>query len=124
MRRLLRHRRHARRRPAHRRDRRHLVPDLDVRRPPPRHGPLSPSLELTLSRLNSIRYVIVDFEHCLANHFFFAAAVFSGGAFEMDDLKQNLIFSTLGNAIGAALVAGLLLPISCNPKKIDEQISA
>jgi formate/nitrite transporter FocA (FNT family) len=46
-------------------------------------------------------YVICDFEHGLANFFFFTAAILSGGEFETADVVKNLVCSTAGNVIGA-----------------------
>jgi len=46
-------------------------------------------------------YVICDFEHSLANMFFFTAAILSGGEFETADVVKNLVCSTAGNIIGA-----------------------
>ena len=59
-----------------------------------------------------------DFEHCLANHFFFAAAVLSGGSYRWQSLLKNLALSTAGNAIGAGAIAGWLLPWACGPDPI------
>ena len=57
-------------------------------------------------------YVMLDFEHCLANFYFFSVSLFSGALnWDRDAhrLVKNIVFSTLGNCIGAGIVAGGLL---------------
>ena len=51
-------------------------------------------------------YVILDFEHCLANMFFFAVAALSKQDISKASIAKNLLFSTAGNMIGAGVVVG------------------
>ena len=63
-------------------------------------------------------YVICDFEHCLANFFFFMCGLLGGStgkAFSAPSIFRNFALSTLGNIIGAGLIAGTLLPMACGP---------
>ena len=46
-------------------------------------------------------YVACDFEHCLANMYFFAAAIAHGTALPWAAVRKNLLYSTAGNIIGA-----------------------
>jgi len=60
-------------------------------------------------------YVACDYEHCLANFFFFAAAQVSGGGLELSSMVRNIALSTAGNIIGAGLVGGWLLTWANGP---------
>jgi len=66
-------------------------------------------------------YVICDFEHSLANMFFFTAAILSGGEFETADVVKNLVCSTAGNIIGAGVLVGAFLPWASGPTEIDSR---
>ena len=60
-------------------------------------------------------YVACDFEHCLANFFFFTAAQLSGGELPLGNMLKNILFSTLGNIIGAGLLGGWVLTWANGP---------
>lgn len=60
-------------------------------------------------------YVACDFEHVLANFYFFAAAHFHGGILPVGPVLNNLLYSTVGNMIGALLLGGIGLPWANGP---------
>jgi len=62
-------------------------------------------------------YVACDFEHCLANFFFFACAALSGGTFGFRPFLRNIALSTVGNVIGAGLIGGWLLTWANGPDR-------
>ena len=63
-------------------------------------------------------YVACDFEHCLANFYFFAAALGSGGALPIKAMLSNILWSTLGNIVGAGLIGGIGLTFANGPDAI------
>ena len=58
-----------------------------------------------------------DFEHVLANFFFFAAGRFSGegAALTLPKMAANIAASTLGNVVGAGVIGGYLLAWANGP---------
>jgi len=62
-------------------------------------------------------YVASDFEHVLANFFFFAAGRFSGegAALTLPKMAANIAASTLGNVVGAGVIGGYLLAWANGP---------
>lgn len=69
-------------------------------------------------------YVICDFEHCLANMYFFAAAMASGTKLATGAVLKNLLFSTVGNLIGGLVVTGMLLTWANGPDPIFKPAAA
>lgn len=53
-------------------------------------------------------FVILGYEHCVANMFFIPTAMMIGADIPFADLASNLIFATIGNIIGGALFVGTL----------------
>ena len=72
-------------------------------------------------------YVMLDFEHCLANMFFFSAAFFYSRDLGVDyqlrirDLVCSLFFSTAGNVVGSMGLAGFLLSKSMNKNVVSKK---
>ncbi|KAJ1635802.1 Formate/nitrite transporter-domain-containing protein [Pavlovales sp. CCMP2436] len=62
-------------------------------------------------------YVICDFEHCLANMFFFFVALISGQGAQLGAMPviYNLLYSTLGNIVGAGVIVGIFLQWATGP---------
>lgn len=53
-------------------------------------------------------FVILGFEHCIANMFYIPCGMMCGAAVTVADLAYNLLWSTLGNVAGGALLVGTL----------------
>ena len=53
-------------------------------------------------------FVILGFEHCIANMFYIPCGMMCGAAVTVADLAYNLLWSTLGNVVGGALLVGTL----------------
>lgn len=53
-------------------------------------------------------FVMLGYEHCVANMFFLPTAMMLGAEIPVTDLASNLIFATIGNIIGGALFVGTL----------------
>jgi nitrite transporter NirC len=65
-------------------------------------------------------FVYLGFEHSIANMGTFSMAILGGGTLTVGDALHNLLYSTVGNVIGGALLVGL--PFSyLNPRERDEQ---
>jgi len=63
-------------------------------------------------------YVICQYEHCLANLFFVPCAIFAGAPITWETfIMANLIPSTIGNAIGGALMLGVSQRLALGSKK-------
>ena len=74
-------------------------------------------------------YVACDFEHVLANFYFFASAICAGGELALAPVLRNLLFSTAGNLIGAWALGGYFLtwangPVAAEPEKRVEAAAA
>lgn len=52
-------------------------------------------------------FVILGYEHCIANMFFIPAGMMAGAAVDMAALGYNLLWATVGNIIGGAVLVGL-----------------
>lgn len=52
-------------------------------------------------------FVILGFEHCIANMFFIPAGLYQMGVLDLGGLFHNLIPVTLGNILGGALFVGI-----------------
>ncbi|MDO4319963.1 MAG: formate/nitrite transporter family protein [Bacteroidales bacterium] len=53
-------------------------------------------------------FVILGYEHSIANMFFIPCGMLAGADVTLDALARNLALATLGNIIGGALMVGLL----------------
>ncbi|MGN0223151.1 MAG: formate/nitrite transporter family protein [Muribaculaceae bacterium] len=53
-------------------------------------------------------FVILGFEHCIANMFYIPCGMMCGAAVSVADMAYNLLWSTLGNVVGGALLVGIL----------------
>lgn len=53
-------------------------------------------------------FVILGYEHCIANMFFIPAGMFEGASVDIAALFHNLIPATIGNLIGGSLLVGTL----------------
>ena len=53
-------------------------------------------------------FVILGFEHCIANMFYIPCGMMCGAEVSIADLGYNLLWSTLGNIVGGALLVGML----------------
>lgn len=53
-------------------------------------------------------FVILGFEHCIANMFFIPAGIMAGADIPVAEFARNLLFSTIGNIVGGALLVGML----------------
>lgn len=53
-------------------------------------------------------FVVLGYEHSIANMFFIPAGIFEGADVSIADMFSNLIPVTLGNIVGGALFVGLL----------------
>lgn len=53
-------------------------------------------------------FVILGFEHCIANMFYIPCGMMCGAAVSVANLSYNLLWSTLGNVVGGALLVGAL----------------
>lgn len=53
-------------------------------------------------------FVILGYEHCIANMFFIPAGMLEGADVDIMALFQNLIPATIGNVLGGALLVGTL----------------
>ena len=53
-------------------------------------------------------FVILGFEHCIANMFYIPCGMMSGAEVGLIDFGYNLLWSTLGNIVGGALLVGML----------------
>ena len=70
-------------------------------------------------------YVMLDFEHCLANMFFFSCSYFSGGSkiVKLGPVMKNIVVSTIGNVVGAGILGGGLLANAMgNEQMLQEQL--
>lgn len=52
-------------------------------------------------------FVILGFEHCIANMFFIPAGMYQSGVLDIAGLFHNLVPVTLGNIVGGALFVGI-----------------
>jgi nitrite transporter NirC len=52
-------------------------------------------------------FVYLGFEHSIANMGTFSMAILGGGTLTMGEALHNLLFSTVGNVVGGALLVGL-----------------
>ena len=53
-------------------------------------------------------FVILGFEHCIANMFYIPCGMMCGAEVSIADLGYNLLWSTLGNIVGGAALVGTL----------------
>lgn len=53
-------------------------------------------------------FVILGFEHCIANMFYIPCGMMCGAEVRLIDFGYNLLWSTLGNIVGGALLVGML----------------
>lgn len=51
-------------------------------------------------------FIMAGYEHCVANMYYFTAAIAAGGEFTAAELAGNMIPVTLGNIVGGGLVLG------------------
>ncbi|MDO5718737.1 MAG: formate/nitrite transporter family protein [Tissierellia bacterium] len=68
-------------------------------------------------------FVILGFEHCVANMFYFPTALLSGANISFAAMLSNLIPVTLGNIVGGAII-GLAYFYSANYARVSKYRSA
>lgn len=61
-------------------------------------------------------FVALGYEHCIANMFFIPCGMMAGADITMGQLGLNLLFSTLGNIVGGALLVGALFHRLYSPR--------
>jgi nitrite transporter NirC len=66
-------------------------------------------------------FVYLGFEHSIANMGTFSMAMLGGGALTVGQALHNLLYSTLGNVVGGALLVGLPFTY-LNPREREEQL--
>src|SRR5215468_589983 len=66
-------------------------------------------------------FVYLGFEHSIANMGTFAMAMLAGGTLTLGEALHNLLYSTLGNVVGGALLVGLPFTY-LNPREREEQL--
>lgn len=67
-------------------------------------------------------FVYLGFEHSIANMGTFTMAMLAGGSLTLGSALHNLLYSTVGNVIGGALLVGLPFTY-LNPRERDEQLA-
>lgn len=65
-------------------------------------------------------FVALGYEHCIANMFFIPCGMFAGADISYCDFGVNLLFSTLGNIAGGALLVGAVFYGLYRKKKITK----
>jgi nitrite transporter NirC len=66
-------------------------------------------------------FVYLGFEHSIANMGTFSLAILGGGALTLGEALHNLLYSTIGNVVGGALLVGLPFTY-LNPREREEQM--
>jgi len=66
-------------------------------------------------------FVYLGFEHSIANMGTFSMAMLAGSSLTLGDALHNLLYSTVGNVVGGALLVGLPFTY-LNPREREEQI--
>ena len=66
-------------------------------------------------------FVYLGFEHSIANMGTFSMAMLGGGTLTVGQALHNLLYSTLGNVVGGALLVGLPFTY-LNPREREEQL--
>src|SRR5215467_14872572 len=66
-------------------------------------------------------FVYLGFEHSIANMGTFSMAMLGGGTLTVGQALHNLLYSTLGNVVGGALLVGLPFT-NLNPREREEQL--
>src|SRR5262245_10086670 len=66
-------------------------------------------------------FVYLGFEHSIANMGTFSMAMLGGGTLTLGEALHNLLYSTLGNVVGGALLVGLPFTY-LNPREREEQL--
>ncbi len=66
-------------------------------------------------------FVYLGFEHSIANMGTFSIAILGGGTLTLSEALHNLLFSTIGNVVGGAMLVGLPFTY-LNPRERDEQL--
>ena len=75
------------------------------------------SEKLLACQIPVMAFVILGYEHCVANMFFIPAGMLQGADINvMDALINNMVPATLGNIIGGALFVGTLYAYLATPK--------
>lgn len=62
-------------------------------------------------------FVALGYEHCIANMFFIPCGMLAGADVSIIDFGKNLLFATLGNIVGGALMVGHLFHRLYGPQK-------
>lgn len=62
-------------------------------------------------------FVALGYEHCIANMFFIPCGMLAGAEVSIGAFAMNLLFSTLGNVVGGALMVGHLFHRLYGPQK-------
>lgn len=64
-------------------------------------------------------FIVLGYDHCVANMLYFMAAKFGGVAISFADISYNLFYVTLGNIVGGTVFVAIPLYLGHYKKKCD-----